>query len=47
MLSAVNATTRQEERVEYASLWQKGAVIACLMALLAVEWTIRKTRNMA
>jgi hypothetical protein len=47
VLSDLKITTREEERVEYQSLWHSWWVIACLMGLLSVEWIIRKVRNMA
>jgi len=47
VLSDLKITTREEERVEYTSMWHSWWVIACLMALLSLEWIIRKVRNMA
>ncbi len=46
-LSSLKVTARQESRLDFRSLWQRWWVIACLMALLVVEWIIRKLRNMA
>jgi hypothetical protein len=47
VLSDLKITTREEERIEYQSLWHSWWVIACLMSLLSLEWIIRKVRNMA
>lgn len=46
-LSALRFKKREEQRLEFRSLWQNWVIVACLMLLLAVEWTIRKLRNMA
>lgn len=45
-LSSLKFTGMEEENVEYSSLWENVAVISCLLALLSLEWTIRKWRNM-
>ena len=47
VLSALKVSSRQESHVDYLSLWQHWMVITCLMALLVIEWVLRKTRNMA
>ena len=47
VLSAITVMTTEEQHLTYGSLWDHWVVIACLMALIAVEWIIRKTRNMA
>lgn len=47
VLESLKVTSHQETRVDYSSLWQWWMVIACLMAFLAVEWIVRKMRNMA
>jgi len=46
VLAALDLTGTEEERVTYASLWNTWPVWACLTALLAVEWVIRKMRNL-
>ncbi len=46
VLRAISCKPRTEERSEFASLWQRLLVIACLMGLLAIEWSIRKWRDM-
>ena len=47
VLSSLRIATSQEERITYHTLWNSWYVIACLIALLAVEWVFRKLRNMA
>jgi hypothetical protein len=46
-LSVLKVAARQESRVEYVSLWQRWAALACLMAFLVIEWVARKIRSMA
>lgn len=45
-LAALDIRTREETLSEYTSLWQHGLMIACLMTLLSIGWSIRKSRNM-
>lgn len=45
-LSSLSFTKREEETVKYSSLWQNFIIISCLIALLTIEWSIRKWRNM-
>lgn len=47
VLARVQQKELEEERVSYASLWNNTWVITCLMALLSIEWTVRKLKNMA
>jgi hypothetical protein len=47
VLRALDIRDREEERVSYRSLWNTPWAIACLVMLLAVEWIVRKVRNMA
>ena len=47
VLSALNLRTTQEETVRYQSLWDQPPVLACLLCLVAIEWIIRKVRNLA
>ena len=47
VLSALDVKSRQEQRVEFASLWQRLGMIAVLLGLLVLDWVIRKARNMA
>lgn len=47
VLEGITIKTTEEERVTYQSLWNSIPIIACLLALLALEWTIRKIKNMA
>ena len=46
MLRELKVVTEEEESVEYASLWQTPLVICCLIGLLAVEWIVRRLRNL-
>ncbi|MDD4018374.1 MAG: hypothetical protein PHV28_10575, partial [Kiritimatiellae bacterium] len=46
-LQDLRVSERRERKLEYRSLWQSPFVLACLIALLSVEWIIRKLRNMA
>ena len=39
--------SREEQRVLYASLWQRLPLLACLLGLLGLEWILRKVRNLA
>jgi hypothetical protein len=45
-LSSLKFAGKEEESVKYRSLWQTMLIISCLLALLSIEWTIRKWRNM-
>jgi hypothetical protein len=45
-LSSLNFSRREEETVKYSSLWQNFIIITCLIALLTIEWSVRKWRNM-
>ena len=45
-LAALKPKGREEESVAYRSLWQVWPVLACLLGLLAVEWAIRKIKDM-
>ena len=46
-LQELRVTERRERKLEYRSLWQTPFVLACLIALLSIEWITRKLRNMA
>lgn len=46
-LSALEFRGTEEESVSYSSPWNNVPVLACLLALLAIEWIFRKARNMA
>jgi hypothetical protein len=46
-LQDLRVSERRERKLEYRSLWQNIFVLACLITLLALEWIIRKLRNMA
>jgi uncharacterized membrane protein len=46
-ISRLEIQGREEQRVLYASLWQRLPLLACLMALLGLEWILRKVRNLA
>lgn len=46
-LAGLRFANREEQRLEFHSLWQTWLAVACLMLLLALEWAVRKFRNMA
>jgi hypothetical protein len=46
ILRDLRVVEKQERRLEYTSLWQNRWLLACLIALLALEWTTRKTGGM-
>ncbi len=46
-LQDLNVSERRERKLEYHSLWQNIFVLTCLIGLLAVEWVVRKIKNMA
>jgi hypothetical protein len=45
-LASLRFEAGKEESVEYASLWQRWPVVACLLLLLCLEWAARKWRNL-
>lgn len=47
ILSSLELKGGEEERVTYKSLWNNIPMLACLMAMLTVDWIIRKVKNMA
>ncbi len=47
VLSEITIPASEEERVSYLSLWNNLPILACLIGLLGIEWTLRKLRNMA
>ncbi|MDD4103326.1 MAG: hypothetical protein PHU80_11950, partial [Kiritimatiellae bacterium] len=46
-LQDLRVSERRERKLEYSALWQKPWILACLIALLAIEWVFRKLRNMS
>lgn len=46
-LQDLRVSERRERKLEYHSLWQTPFVLACLIALLAIEWVTRKLKNMS
>ena len=46
VLMALNIHTAEEERVIYNSLWDSPFILGGLMFLLAIDWIVRKRRNM-
>ncbi|MFA6632217.1 MAG: glutamine amidotransferase, partial [Kiritimatiellia bacterium] len=46
-LQDLRVNERRERKLEYRSLWQTPFVLACLIALLAIEWVTRKLKNMS
>ncbi len=47
VLAQLELTGRAEERSVYSTLWNSWWVLACLVGLLTVEWSVRKMRNLA
>ncbi|MDR2849446.1 MAG: hypothetical protein LBW77_02750, partial [Verrucomicrobiota bacterium] len=47
VLRDLHIQERRERKLEYRSLWQTPFVLACLIALLAIEWVSRKMKNMS
>lgn len=45
-LKALDFSGVEEEIGEYSSLWQRWLILGCLVALLTVEWVVRKTSNL-
>jgi len=45
-LSSLQSSGSEETSAEYTSLWQHWLMITCLMALLSIGWSLRKSRNM-
>jgi len=45
-LAALQPKKLEQEISEFKSLWQHWVVIGCLIALIAIEWIIRKLRNL-
>ena len=46
-LKELRVSERRERKLEYRSLWQTPVLLTLLIALLSIEWIIRKTKNMA
>ncbi len=46
VLSALQPKKIEQEISEYKSWWQQWAIIGCLIALITLEWIIRKWRNL-
>ena len=46
-LAALPAGSREQQRVTFLSLWHHAAILGSLLALLAVEWIVRKVRDLA
>jgi hypothetical protein len=46
ILRDLQVAERRERRLDYTSLWQNRWLLACLIALLAVEWMLRKMGGM-
>jgi uncharacterized membrane protein len=47
VLQGVTVHEKSEHKLEYHSLWQTPFMIGLLIALLSVEWIVRKARNMS
>jgi uncharacterized membrane protein len=47
VLSEITVKQTEEQKINFIPLWDNIVFIACLMALLALEWIIRKLNNMA
>jgi hypothetical protein len=46
-MTAIPIKPREESLVTFHSLWNNLPVLACLLALLAVEWIVRKIKGLA
>ena len=46
-LATLKLQSSAEERLDFISLWNRLPILACLMVLLALEWIVRKRKNMA
>ncbi|MCL1920110.1 MAG: hypothetical protein FWG50_03385 [Kiritimatiellaeota bacterium] len=46
-LQELRATDRRETKLEYRSLWQSVFVLSLLIALLTIEWVVRKLNNLS
>ncbi|MDD4623414.1 MAG: hypothetical protein PHG71_09290, partial [Kiritimatiellae bacterium] len=46
-LQDLRVTERRERKLEYRALWQTPFILACLIAILALEWVFRKLKNMS
>jgi hypothetical protein len=46
-LQELRATDRRETKLEYRSLWQSMWVLSILIALLTIEWVMRKLNNLS
>lgn len=45
-LSLIQPKKLEQEISEFKSLWQHWMIISCLIALISIEWIIRKLRNL-
>ena len=45
-LNELTFSAVEEETAHYTSLWQRWLILCCLVALLTVEWIVRKGSNM-
>ncbi|MCX7008358.1 MAG: glutamine amidotransferase [Kiritimatiellaeota bacterium] len=46
-LSGLHFAQQEEQRVIYRTLWNNWLILAALVSLLVVEWTLRRWRNLA
>lgn len=47
VLSKITVKQTEEQKVKFTSLWNNIFLLACLIALLVLEWIVRKLNNMA
>ncbi len=47
VLARLQLKAAEEDRIEVVSLWNTILIITCLLALLAIEWAVRKAGNLA
>ncbi|MDD5708445.1 MAG: hypothetical protein PHR35_21195, partial [Kiritimatiellae bacterium] len=45
-LRGLQVEARRDQREEFVTRWQTYWILGCLLALLVVEWSLRKTHGM-
>jgi hypothetical protein len=45
-LSGLTFATQEQESVEFSSLWRTLVMLSCLTLLLAIEWILRRVKNL-
>ena len=46
VLAGLSVTAPQNERIHYRTRWTTLTMLSALVALLALEWIVRKARNL-